>query len=330
MLNLLTALCNAWGPAGAEQQIRALIAGYAQAHSTEVQTDTLGNLIVRQGTPGGKRIMLSAHMDEIGLMVTFIDDDGFLRFTTVGGVSPAVLYGQPVRFADGLTGVVHCEKLNDIKDLKIERMYIDIGAESKAAAEERVAIGDMCCYHQSLRQVGKRVVGKALDDRVGCAVLLSVMQQISQTPYDIYYVFSVQEEVGAHGAKTAAFAIEPHLGLAVDVTGVGDTPNTVPLAMKLGAGAAIKVMDRSVICHPKVRGLLDSTAKDKNIPHQVEVLPYGGTDAGPIHTSRAGVPSGAVSIPTRYVHTPGEMVDLSDVQACIDLLTAFLTTKCSW
>jgi putative aminopeptidase FrvX len=330
MLNLLTAVCDVWGPTGAEQQIRERIAGYAQTYADNVHTDTLGNLIVRQGAPGGPKIMLSAHMDEIGLMITFIDENGFLRFTTVGGVSPTILYGQPVRFADGLTGVVHCEKLNDIKELKIERMYIDIGAENKAEAQKRVAVGDLCCYHQSLRQVGRRVVGKALDDRVGCAVLLSALQRVKQTPYDIYYVFSVQEEVGAHGAKTAAYAIEPDLGIAVDVTGVGDTPNTTQMATKLGAGAAIKVMDRSVICHPKVRNLLESIAQDKAIPHQVEVLPYGGTDAGPIHTSRAGVPSGAISIPTRYIHTPGEMVDLADVHACVDLLVALLTTEHTW
>jgi putative aminopeptidase FrvX len=319
-LAMIAELCNTWGPSGCEHVIRNRIAAYAPGDTLSLHTDALGNLVVRTGNPEGRRIMLSAHMDEIGLVVTHIDDKGFLRFSTVGGVPPLVALGQRVRFENGTVGAVACERVDDVRDIKVDKLFIDIGAKDKEDAATRVTVGDACSYDQTLTCADGRLTGKALDDRIGCAVLLTVIQHLADTPYDAHFVFSVQEEVGCRGAQTAAYHIAPEIALAVDVTGTGDNPAAATLPTALGKGAAIKVMDSSVITHPKVRRFLLETAEAAGIPHQLEVLPHGGTDAGPAQRSRAGVLTGAVSIPLRYVHTPHETALLSDFEACVDLL----------
>ncbi len=329
MVELIAKLCAAWGPAGSEEAIRGLIAAEVEELADAVRVDALGNLIARKGPAAGFRIMLSAHMDEIGLVVTHVDDKGFLRFHMVGGMSPFVLLGQRVRFADGLVGSIGCEPVDDIKEVKSEKMYIDIGAGNREGALRRVQVGDMCCYHGGLDRAGERLIAKAMDDRIGCAVLIETMRRLAATPNCVYFVFSAQEEVGLRGARTAAYGLDPQLGIAIDVTAVGDTPEAKPLPMELGKGAAIKVKDASLICHPAVRRLLVDTARSKGIPYQMEVLPFGGTDAGAMQAARAGVPAGGVSIPTRYVHSPAEMVDLRDVQACVDLLLAVVENPIS-
>lgn len=323
-------LAPAYGPSGHEEAVRALIRRHVTPLADEVLVDRLGSLIALIRGAGGtdaRRIMIAAHMDEIGLMVTHIDDDGFLRFAAVGGHKPATLLGQRVVFADGTVGAIGAEKLDDIKDLKLDRMFIDIGAAGREEAAARTPVGSTAVFHQEITASGSRLIGKALDDRSGCAVLLELMHQLRAhpSPHDVYCVFSVQEEVGLRGARTAAYAIEPDLALAVDVTAAGDTPKGEKLNMTLGGGAAIKVKDDSLIAHPWVRQLLVDTAAQQGIPYQMEVLPYGGTDAGAIHLTKSGVPAGAVSIPTRYLHSPVEMVDMRDVAAATDLLVAMLT-----
>jgi len=326
---LIRQLAAAYGPSGHEEPVRALLSAHVAPLADEITVDRLGNLIARirgQGGPQARRVMLAAHMDEIGLIVTHIDDKGFLRFAPVGGLGPATLLGQRVVFADGTVGVIGAEKLEDVKDLKMERLFIDIGAGSRAAAAQRVQVGSMAVFAQEVAGSGSRLTGKALDDRSGCAVLVEVMHHLraAAPPHEVYCVFSVQEEVGLRGARTAAYAIAPDMALAVDVTPSGDTPQGEKLNVALGGGTAIKVKDRSLISHPKVRQLLVDTAAEAGIPYQMEVLPYGGTDAGAIHLTKSGVPAGALSIPARYLHTPGEMVDLGDVAATVDLLVAVL------
>lgn len=327
MVDLVAKLCQTWGPSGSEDDIRALITNEIGDTADEITTDALGNLIARKGNADGYRIMLSAHMDEIGLVVTNIDEKGFLRFSTVGGISPYTLLGQRVRFASGLVGSIGCEPVKDIKNVSLDKQYIDIGATSKEDAMQYVQIGDMCCYHRELDKVGNRLIAKALDNRIGCAILIEVLRRLGPTDNNVFFVFSTQEEVGLRGARTSAYSINPQLGIAVDVTSTGDTPEAKPLPVELGKGAAIKVKDASVICHPAIRRLLVETARQNNIPHQMEVLPAGGTDAGAIQAVRTGVAVGGVSIPTRYIHSPAEMVDLTDVQACIDLLTCLVEKK---
>lgn len=326
---LIRELAPAYGPAGREEQVRALIRRHVEPLADEVSVDRMGNLIalVRgAGGPGARRVMLAAHMDEIGLMVTHIDDKGFLRFAPVGGHGAATLLGQRVVFADGTCGTIGAEKLDDIKDLKLDRLFIDIGAADREDAARRVPVGSTAVFARDVATCGSRLIGKALDDRAGCAVLVELMHQLRAHPsvHDVYCVFSVQEEVGARGARTAGYAISPDLALAVDVTATGDTPKGEPLNMTLGGGTAIKVKDNSLIAHPWVRQLLVDTAAAAGIPYQMEVLPYGGTDAGAIHLTKTGVPAGALSIPTRYLHSPGEMVDMRDVAATADLLVAVL------
>ncbi|MEW6308455.1 MAG: M42 family metallopeptidase [Bacillota bacterium] len=323
MKELIRKLVEAFGPSGTEDAVRELIAAEIKPHVDELRTDALGNLIaLKKGNGKGRKIMLAGHMDELGLMVTHIDDKGFLRFSTIGGIQPHVLASARVVFADGVMGVVGSERLEELKDLKHEKLFIDIGAKDKAAAEAKVSIGDVCGYWRKLDDLGDRLVAKAMDDRIGCAVMIEAAKRLKHGPNDVYFVFTVQEEVGLRGARTAAYAVDPDFGLAFDVTRTGDTPKTITMDVAVGKGAAIKVKDSSMVTHPMVKNHLVATAEKHKIPYQLEVLEAGGTDAGAIHLTKAGVPSGTISIPCRYIHTPNEMVDIGDVEACVQLCVA--------
>lgn len=325
MKELIKKLTDITSPSGQEDRIREAITEEIKDYCDDLRVDRLGNLIAfKRG--GGAKIQFAAHMDEIGVIITYIDDQGFLRFSNVGGLSPFLLLGQRVRFANGVVGVFGMEKLEQMKDLTLNKMYIDIGATSKAEAEQKMAVGDFGGIIQDFADLGRRVAAKSLDNRVGCAVLIEALKQVQSPKNDLYCTFTVQEEVGLRGAKTSAFAIEPDLGIAVDVTLTGDTPEAEKMAVSLGKGAAIKVKDQSVIAHRKVKEHLVKLAEEKRIPYQLEVLTRGGTDSGAIHLSRAGVPSGVISIPTRYVHSPSEMVDLDDVEAAVQLVVAAMET----
>lgn len=325
MRELLKKLSEAYGPSGREEQVAKLIRDEIQSHVDETYTDNMGNLYaVKKGS--GAKIMVAAHMDEIGMIVTFIDEKGFLRFSNVGGLSPYILLGQRVIFANGTIGAIGMEKLDDIKKLTLDKLYIDIGAKDREEAKEKVKVGDIATYNRELVVAGNRVIGKAMDNRAGCAVLIKAIQELGQTDNEIYAVFTSQEEVGLRGSRTSSYRINPDLGLAIDVTLVGDTPEAPKMNVALGQGAAIKVKDASVICHPRVKEALTETAEKNNIPYQYEVLVAGGTDAGAIHLTREGIAAGVISIPCRYVHSPGEMVDLDDLDNAVQLLKAFLTT----
>ena len=323
MKDLLKKLSETYGPSGREQQIARVIRDEVKDHVDETYTDNMGNLYaVKKGT--GAKIMVAAHMDEIGVIVTYIEKEGFLRFSNVGGVSPYVLVGQRLTFGNGVIGTVGMEKLEDIKKLSLDKLYLDVGAKDKEEAEKKVKIGDVATYHRELVLAGDRVIGKAMDNRAGCAVLIKAMQELGETNNEIYAVFTSQEEVGLRGSRTSSYRINPDIGLAIDVTLVGDTPEASTMAVSLGKGPAIKVKDASVICHPRLKELLTELAEKNNIPYQFEVLLAGGTDAGAIHLTREGIPSGVISVPCRYVHTPGEMVDLDDMENAVKLLKLFL------
>ncbi|RQD77652.1 MAG: M42 family peptidase [Candidatus Syntrophonatronum acetioxidans] len=328
MIEIIKKLTEAYGPSGREEGIRDIIKEMIEPYADEVMVDDLGNLIVRKKGPG-KKIMLAAHMDEIGLIVTFIDENGFLRFSNVGGVSPHVLLGERVRFQNGVVGTVGREKLDSIKDLKFSKLFIDIGATKEEEAREKVKIGDVAVYHRELEPLGSRVLGKSLDDRVGCSLLVKTLMELQEPVNDIYFVFTVQEEVGVRGARTAAYRIEPHYGLAVDVTRTGDTPESETMAVSLGKGPAIKIKDSLIISHPAVKKIMKEAAEKEGIPYQLEVLEKGGTDSGAIHLTREGVPSGVMSIPCRYVHTPSEMADLEDIKNGVKLLKGILNQPLS-
>ncbi|PAB60199.1 M42 family metallopeptidase [Anaeromicrobium sediminis] len=325
-IDLIKKLSYAYGPAGNEEAIREVILNEVKDHVDEVSVDTMGNLIaVKKGS--GKKVMIAAHMDEIGIIITGIDDKGFLRFSNIGGVSPFVSLGQKVRFSNGTIGTLHMEHMEDMKHLKLEKMYIDIGAKDKEEALTKVNLGDVACFHSDLVDLGHSVMTKALDDRIGCYIAIETIKRLSASPNELYFVFTVQEELGLRGAKTAAFAIEPDLAIALDITSCGDMPKCKHLAVNLHDGPAIKIKDNSILCHPVMKNLLINTAKENNIPYQLEVLTFGGTDVGAIHLSRAGVISGALSIACRYAHTPNEVVSKDDVNNAVELLTKVLSKE---
>jgi putative aminopeptidase FrvX len=321
--DLIKRLTEAFGPSGSEGPVREVITKEVEPYVDEIRVDALGNLIcLKKGSGGGKKVILDAHMDEIGVIVTHIDEKGFLRFASVGGVYPVVTLGQRVYFENGTFGVIGSEKLDDIKDLKLDKLFIDIGAANREEASQKVKVGDMGAFFQPAVDLGNRVVAKAMDDRIGCVVVIEALKRLKQTQHDIYAVFATQEEVGLRGARVAAYGIEPDVGIAFDVTSTGDTPKARTMDVSLGKGAAIKVKDSSLVCHPGLRDYLVKLAEAKGIPYQMEVLEWGGTDSGAIQLTRAGVPAAVISIPSRYIHSPSEMVDIGDVEACVKLCVA--------
>ncbi|MFT9493770.1 M42 family metallopeptidase [Anaerosolibacter sp.] len=322
-LSLLKKLVESYGPSGSEEKIRDIIMDEIKDYADEMKIDRMGNLIAVKKGPG-KRIMIAAHMDEIGVIATSVDDNGFIRFSNVGGVSPFTALYQRVIFSDGTIGVVSMEHLDEMKDLKLNKMFIDIGTKSKEETLKKIDIGDVGCFYNTLTQDDDRLIAKAMDDRIGCFIAIEALKAVKDSPNELYFVFTVQEEVGIRGAKTAAYGIDPDMGIAVDVTLTGDTPKARTMDVKIGDGPAIKIRDNSMLTHPAVKILMIDTAKANNIPYQLEVLEFGGTDSGAIHLTRSGVPSGVISIPCRYVHSPSEMVSEKDVEHSIILLTKVL------
>ncbi len=329
MKALIRKLVEAPGPSGYETQIRNAVREEVEPLADEITVDNLGNLIARLGKKGdgGLKIMLAAHMDEIGVIATHIDERGFVRFLPVGGVRPHTCLGGRVLFLNGARGVIGTERLANPQNVPgFEQLYIDLGATSRKDCP--VKVGDMAVFERPLIELGGRLVSKALDDRIGAAVLIETMKNLRQaaerTPHELYFVFSVQEEVGDGGARTAAYRIDPDIGLAVDVTGVGDTPRGVTMEVALGKGPAIKVRDQGLLSDPRIVDWMVKTADKNAIPYQLEILQYGWTDASAIQITRAGVPAGCLSLPCRYVHSPSEMVDVQDVQHAVNLLTALL------
>ena len=330
MKDIIKKLVEAHGPSGNEDQVRALIREEIDPLADEMHVDALGNLIARKGEikDGGLKVMLSAHMDEIGVMVSYIDERGFARFATIGGVYANTLIGNRVRFADGTVGTINIDEGFRAwrgKSLDIKRMFIDTGASSRD--DVAVKVGDAASFLRSMDEAGDRLIAKSMDDRISCAVLIETMRQMqtrNASPHAVFFVFSVQEEVSLVGARTSAYGLNPDLGIAVDVTTTGDTPEATPMAVVLGAGPAIKIMDGGMLAHPAVKDLMIERAEAAQIPYQLEILRGGTTDASVIQTTRAGVPAGCVSIPARYVHTVSEMVDLNDVRNAVKLLLEIL------
>ncbi len=324
-LDTLKALSNIPSPTGGEGVLANKIAEFARPFADEIRRDAMGNLIVHK-VGIGKKLMLCAHMDTIGALSTYFDDKGFIRFGNLGGLDLCTLHNIPVTFTNGVEGVISYDLKVELKERKLRNFYIDIGAETKEQALEMVPLGTPAYFSGNVRKLGEdRVCSPYLDNRAGVVILLMLLSHLPKTDYDLYFVFSTQEEVGLRGAKVAAFDIEPDFALAIDVTDTGDTPETdITMDVSLGRGCAIKVMDRSVICHPKITAALQECAKANDIPYQNEIMTDGGTDAGEIHLSRGGVATGGISIPTRYIHSPCEVCDIRDVEAAVKLLEATL------
>jgi tetrahedral aminopeptidase len=327
-LTLLDTLTQTFGPSGYEEEIRAVIGTTIEPITDEVRTDPLGSLIgIRRGAGmdgDRKKLLLAAHMDEIGLMVTHIEKNGFLRFTTIGGVRPVNCIGGRARFANGASGPIYVEYREDSSKLpEIQHLYIDVGATGRDDCP--VTVGSPGVFVGPLMQQSTRLISKTMDDRIGCYVLIEVLRRLKQPAYDVFFAFTTQEEITLSGARTSAYRINPDLAISIDVTTTGDLPKALPMEVSLGKGPAIKVKDSGMIAHPQVRALLIQAAADAGVPYQMEVLLGGSTDAAAMQLVRSGVPSGCLSLPCRYVHTPAEMVDTSDVEHAIELLVALIS-----
>lgn len=329
-LTLQKQLVAAAMPSGFESGVGALLAKLAAPYADEVMTDALGNVICHKKGEG-KRIMLAAHMDLIGFMVTYIDEKGYLRFEPIGGHTPAFLHRTPIRFKNGTKGVVMCEKWAEeskkkLSDVRTANFYIDIGANSYEKAASMVSIGDVCVFDGETYSQNGMVLTPYADDLVACTVLLQVMERLKESPYDLYFVFTVQEEVGLRGAGTSAHRIAPEMGIAVDVCGTGDVPSsTAYFDVKLGRGATVKIKDGSLLCNPQVISFLRDAAERAGVTYQDEVMLSGGTDAGAIQRTLGGILAGGVSIPTRNIHSPREIYSLSDVDGAVSILTEALS-----
>jgi len=305
--------------------VRALIQQTIQGLADEVRVDASGNLICRIGR-GGTKLMIAAHMDEIGFVVHHIDREGYARFSMVGGLFALSLHGNRVRFADGTIGVIGADDWYHAAQVpKLTDCYIDFSTGTDQFAD--VKVGDVGTMWREYAERGDRIIAKSLDDRIGCAVAIETMRRVAEkgTPHELYFVFTTQEEVGLRGARTSAFGVAPDYAIAVDVTPTGDQPKTEKTIVRLGGGAAIKARDSGHIVPPAFKNMLIKRAETAHIPYQLEVLDMGSTDAAAIQLAGVGIPSAAISIPVRFVHTTSETVDVHDIQACIDLLVEMVT-----
>jgi endoglucanase len=325
MKDLIQKLTETFGPSGHEDAIRELILAEINPLADETRVDALGNIIARKGTMGtnGKRVMVAAHMDEVGLIATHIDENGFVRFTTIGISIPRFLLGGRVRFVSGAQGVIGAEKPDKINEIPpADKLFIDVGATGKADCP--VKVGDVAAFERPFVEMGRRLVAKSLDNRAGVAVAIETLRRLGPDPNEAYFVFTTQEEVGVRGATVSAYGVDPELGIAIDVTPAGDTPNSVSRDIALGKGPAIKIMDSQMLASPQVVAWMERAAQKAGIPTQREVLTNGSTDARAIQLTRSGVPTGGVVLPCRYVHSPSEVMDYSDVENAVELLAALL------
>ena len=322
-------LTQAFGVSGYEKQIREVILEEVKGYADEVTVDALGNLILFiKGTGSNKKkIMMSAHMDEIGFQVMKIDDKGFITARALGGIPVQASVMSRVQFRNGTQGIV--ANTCDFDGLKnIKKLYIDIGAASKEEAEKYVKIGDVGCYvGEYLELKGNNICAKAIDDRIGCYILAEALKKVTDSYNDLYFVFSTQEEVGLRGATVAANRIQPDLGIALDVTISNDYPNSGEGANKIGGGTAVKISDGSVICDEYLVEEMIKCCEDHEIQYQRDVIDGGGTDAGAINRSNFGVRCAGISVATRYVHGPNAVVNMDDVKASIDLLSKYVNVE---
>lgn len=324
-LDILNKLNAVKSPTGCEGDITSVIETLASPYADEISRDALGNLIVHKKGRGAK-LMLSAHIDTIGMIATHYDENGFIRFGALGGLTLSDIHNIPVVFTNGVHGVVSYDTKVELKDRKIHHFYIDVGAESAEEAKRLVPLGTCAVFCGDIRRLGEhKVCAPYLDNRAGAALLLMALSSVKNCEYDLYFAFTAQEEVGLRGARVAAHSIEPQFALNLDVTDSGDLPESdIKMDVKLGLGGAIKIMDRSVLCHPKMISTLQELAEKKGISYQNEIMADGGTDAGEIHLSHGGVMCGGISIPTRYIHSPCEVIDLRDVLSASTLLNEAL------
>ncbi|MBF8983097.1 M42 family metallopeptidase [Lutibacter sp. B2] len=330
---LLKRLTEANGVSGNEHEVRALIKDEIKSHVDEIKVDRLGNLIaIKHGKEGYPKIMLSAHMDEVGLMVNSIDDNGFIKFLTVGGIDDRILASTVVDIGKnkikGVIGAkaIHLQSPDERKTpLKHKELYIDIGAKSKEEAEKLVSRGDYIGFSSDYIEFGNDLIkAKALDDRAGCAIIMDLLKQ----SYDstIFAVFSVQEEVGLRGAAPAAYALNPDMAIVIETTSCFDLAGIEEpdFVTRMSKGPALSILDTVTYYNKEITQKIIDTAKKHNIPYQFKMIPKGGNDSGKIHLTREGIKTAAISLPCRYLHSPISVISKKDYSNCNLLLSNFL------
>ncbi|MBN2117282.1 MAG: M42 family metallopeptidase [Anaerolineales bacterium] len=333
MKKLLQTLTEAFGPSGYEDEVREIVRSEVESLADEIRVDALGNLIARK-RPGktsknSKKVMIAAHLDEIGMMVSHVDGNGFVRFAPLGSVPRAYIPGSRVRFSNGTPGVIaasFAERSQDINELPaLDKFYIDVGATSRDDCP--VEVGEIAVFDCPYHDLGDRLVAKSVDNRVGVLIGIETLRDLKSTSHDVTFVFTTQQQVGMRGAMTSAYGVDPDVGIALDVTPAGDTPHSHGMEISLGKGPCIRIQDAGMIADTRVVNWMVRAAQKNRIPYQREVSLLGTSDASAIQFARAGVPSGCISVPVRYIHSSSEMVDLSDVRNAVKLLTVILRTQ---
>lgn len=337
-LKMLKELTDAKGIAGNEREPREVMRNYIAPYADEMTQDGLGSLIAKKtGEENGPKVMVTGHLDEVGFMVTRIDDKGFISFQTVGGWWSQVMLAQRVtivtRKGEAVTGVIGSKPPHILspearkKPVDIKSMFIDVGAASKDEVKEwGIMPGDMIVpyFEFTVMNNEKHLLAKAWDNRIGCAIAIDVLKELKEEkhPNIVYGVGAVQEEVGLRGAKTATAQIQPDIGFAVDVGIAGDTPgiSAQESTAEMGKGPQIVLYDASMVSHAGLRNLVIDTAEEQDIPYQFETMAGGGTDAGSMHISVKGVPSLAICIPTRYIHSHAAMLHRDDYENAVKLV----------
>lgn len=332
MKKLLQTLTETPGPSGYEDEVREVVRKEVQSLADEIRVDALGNLIARKTSDktakGAKKIMIAAHMDEIGVMVNHVNKNGFVHFSPLGNVFRRYILSGRVRFLNGTQGVIGApaaDRLDNSTELPaLDKLHIDVGATSQKDCP--VKVGDVAAFDYPYQELGHRLVAKSMDNRVGVLIAMETLRKLKSTPYDVTFVFTTQAEVGRRGAVTSTYGVDPDIGIALDVTPAADTSNSQRMEIALGKGPGIKIQGAGMIADPRIVNWMIRAAEKNKIPYQREVLLMEDSDANRIQSTRMGVPSGCISVPIRYIHSPSEMVDIFDVQNAVKLLTAVLHT----
>jgi putative aminopeptidase FrvX len=329
LLDHLHQLSAVWGPSGREQRVADLLQTRITPYVDEVKRDHFGNLIAtKRGPSGAKRVMISAHMDTVGAVALNVSENGLIHVAPVGDFKAYNAMGQRVLWGSGTVGILQHEAIADSKEIAFTKLWCDIGATSKEEALAQVQLGDICVLTGDCLTLGDYLVGPALDNRAGCAVLLAVAAQLSQTNHEVIYTFTCQGEVGPRGAGVAAFGVAPDLALIVDVATSGDLPRAPRLDVKLGKGPALKLKDGNYMAHHHLSAIVRGTALESAIPLQTEIVATQGgqNDGQVIAISGPGIPTAVLDIPARYRGTAGEMIHTADLFATVDLLLKLMSS----
>lgn len=317
MDSMLRNLLSSFGVSGHEEEVRKVIINELKDVKCDIKEDKMGNIIVKMGE-GQEKFMFCAHMDEIGLIVTYIEDNGFIRVGSVGDFNAAEVIHSFVTFENGVIGKIAASKSNP----EIGDLFMDIGAKSREEALKKVKEGYTASFLGDAVEVEDNIIGPSLDDRVGCYILLKLIKEIKETDKELYFVFSSQAELGGRGARAASFEVEPDFCIVLDLEDAGDVIGSKN-SIKLGSGPVLTVMDRSLIMHHEVKERLEKASKDKNIKLQYASV-NRITDGGTIHKEKCGVKTGVVSVPCRYNHSISEMVCTEDIEKTTELLKALV------